>query len=377
MIAAFAHRESWGIWYTAGGVQFSLDSPVEGAADYYAGYATVAVDTKDETDIGAVVTVSSNALDSIAGPEGVDGVTFTLAPRDSADSPLRYATAKSSYTILKSYDMRLVAKTKEGDESQISGDFGTAQLKVYVGTKYRNASVRAFWLGMKNGSEAAMNSAVKEVDANGYITISIGNFIVGDESEGGNLAIAYIEGGASSGTLPSDEVQNESSSSLTVNNPAGTALNSSSLSGSLGSSTLGGNALGSGSLNGSLQPSTSLNSSLSSGSSGLGLPSTGSSGSALPSSSGSALSPSNDSGLTTDGKADANGGGLEGEDIDGGAGESEGWGSEAWVLLLLAAGLLAALLRKLWLVFVVRQRREEQEAEMPAMEEQYAKGIHF
>ena len=369
-------------WRTPGGKEYALDTPVTGSADYYAGYANVVVDSFDTTDVDAATTVSYVASSKASASDGLENLTFKLVARNTADSPVRNATAKNSYTILKSYDMRLVATTKSGATSQITGEFGTAQLKVYVGTKYRNAQVRAFWLGEKDGAEAVMNSAVKEVDSEGYITVAIGNFTIGDEDEGGNLAIAYIEGGASSGTLPSDEADAGSSTSLKPGGSSGNTIGSSGLSGTIGSSSLGGSALsgslGSNSLSGSLSANTlggTTGSSLSTGSSTSSLSTSGGSPSTLNSSGTSSLSSSNAASLGS-----AAGEKAEGEtsgDEDEASAEDEGWGSEAWVLLLVGAGLLAALLRKLWLMFVVKPRRDEEEAEMPAMEEQYAKGIRF
>ena len=366
-------------WLTAAGTEYMLDTPVTGSADYYASYADVTVDSFDETDIDATATVSYAASTSASALDSIAGITFTLVSRDAADTPIRTTAAKNSYTILKCYDMRLVATTESGTTSQITGEFGTAQLKVYVGTAYRNGQVRAFWLGDKSGTEAVMNSAVKEVDSDGYITLSIGNFTIGDEDEGGNLAIAYVEGGTSSGTLSSDETESDSSS-LTLNGSTSTTLDSSSLSSSLSGSSLSGSSLSGNSLSGSSLSGTLSSGSLSSSSLGSSLSSGGSSTSSLTSTGDSSASLGSSAASSLSTKASGETGatnGKEGGSDDEADGEDAGWGSEAWVLLLVGAGLLAALLRKLWVLFVAKPRRDEEEAEMPAMEEQYAEGIRF
>ncbi len=388
---------------TASGKHFSLDEAVTGAANVYASYADVAVKTQSKTDVSATVTPTHASLLAAALGSGISRVQFSVKPRSSADSPLRSATAKNSYTILKSYDIRLNLVDAAQKETLVTGEFGVAKLKVFVGTKYRNAKVRAFWLGSKNGNnETVLNSAVKKISKKGYITLNIGNYLVGDEDEGGNLSIAYIEGGAGSGTLePGDDEGNEGDSGLKpgdgnsgstdgttdgsgdeAGNDAGTddgaSLDASDLGGTIGASSLGGSA-GGGSLAGA---SGASGGSLASASDGAGGGSSlaesdgKSEGAALAKSENKAKLVTNASDASADGAAAESAEAAEGD----GAAESgpfEGWDSNAAVLLLLAAAVLAALLRALWVFFVVKPRRREQEAEMPVMEHQYAQGIHF
>jgi hypothetical protein len=47
------------------------------------------------------------------------------------------------------------------------------------------------------------------------------------------------------------------------------------------------------------------------------------------------------------------------------------------VLLLLAAALLAGLARALYVFFVVRPRRDEEDYDAPSMESQYSEGVNF
>ena len=330
-------------WRTAAGSYFGLDEPVTGTLDLYASFQVIDVASSAQ-DIGAVVTTNDPRF------EKAMALKFTMTSRASADTPLRSYTAKNSYTIMRSYDIRLVMTDESGVESVVTGDFGTAAFTVKVGTKYRNSSVRAFWLGSKNNAEAVMFSDKKSADDNGYISATIGNYLVGDAGEGGNFCIAYIEGEAGNNTL-------------------GTGTGS-----SLGT---GGSGLGAGSgLGGGL-------STLSSGLQSNGLSSGGSDGLAPASGSGASDSDPSLGGGGPD-SASAEGGGAA---ADGSGGEADagsdgesffaGWDGDAVVLMVLCAVALAAMASGLWRLVVVKQRRDEADAELPDLSSRYAQGVNF
>jgi len=73
--------------------------------------------------------------------------------------------------------------------------------------------------------------------------------------------------------------------------------------------------------------------------------------------------------------------GTDGEDAEAeeaqGAWDSDAWDSDGIVLVVLAALALAALAYGLWRLFVAKPKRDEEEAELPSIDERYAQGVTF
>ena len=182
-------------WITAAGSPFSIDEPVTGAVEVHpALYGTLSYDFADPDDSSAVVACTAYGL------QDATKATFSLAPASQPDSALRSFTSEYGYTIIKSYHMALTYTNADGSTGAVSGHLGQADVKVYVGKAYAHMKVRAFWLGPE---AKILNSSDKgaEIDDEGYITISIGSFDPGDVSEGGNLAIAFVQGEGAAGML--------------------------------------------------------------------------------------------------------------------------------------------------------------------------------
>lgn len=344
-------------WVTAAGEYYNLDSEVTGSVNAYASYKQVSVTTQDAEDISATATIPYSSSSTWSMLDQVDSVTLSLAPRSTADTPLRSTTANNGYSILKSYDLRLFVSYSTGESEVVTGEFGTASLKIFVGTRFKNAKVRAFWMGDKNGAETVLNSAVKEIDDNGYITLSVGNYVVGDEDEGGNLSIAYIEGGSGGNKLKPDSDSSDDPGSNSEDESSDDDNDNKSVK-------------------------VTGTSSLRSGGSSGGLSSSGGSG-GLASSSGngtSALGASNEASSLAKGSTDAaaaDGLASQVEGADEEASPFAGWDSDAVVLILIVVAIIALIVRGLWKIFVVKPRREEAEAELPAMADQYTKGLNF
>ena len=85
--------------------------------------------------------------------------------------------ASVGYSALKAYSMRLYAAMEDGSQSDIAGSIGVMDIDVYVGLAYADSSVRLFWL---KKDETVGNSDIKEVDADGYVHVSIPDYSVGD-----------------------------------------------------------------------------------------------------------------------------------------------------------------------------------------------------
>ncbi|MBQ9003287.1 MAG: hypothetical protein IJ087_15670 [Eggerthellaceae bacterium] len=321
-------------WRTAAGQFFSLDAPVSGSADVYASYRSIKVDTAKAEGVTAAVSLSKELNSTLGIGDELNEVRLTVEQRSSADSPLRSQMAADGYTLLKGYTVKLAATYASGESVVQEGDIGSVQLKIPVESKYADAKVHVYWLGLEKGSEKVMRSGEKQLEDGERISVNIGNTEVGDEDEGGNVAVIYREGGAGTGGL--------------VDGATG------------GLSETGTSSLSSG------LSSSGLSSSLSGASSGLAASSaTG------PAAGAAALSASGDT-TGADGGAspDALAAGEEGS-------MTGNWDGDAIVLVALAAVALAALLDGIWRLAVVRPRREEAQAEMPVMLDQYAKGLRF
>ena len=321
-----------------------------GSADLYASYKAVRVVSPDTKAITASVTIPWAMSSTWLEFGAIEDVTLSFVARSSADSPLRSTTSTNGYTIKQSYDMELTVEYASGQTMTQTGSFGTAEVKANVGTQYRNAKVRVFWLGTKNGAETVMNSDVKDLDSKGYISASIGNYEIGDKDEGGNFAIAYVEGGSGGASLTPGSTPSVPDASL-GDPQAGASLGSpgsSGLSRSLNSSGLG---------SASTAKST-------------GLSTSGSTANGGANTSAAAVASTNT--VTADGGAVEEALGIDSDEVTG-----EGWDSDAVALIVIVVATLALILRGLWRIFVVRARNEEADAEMPAMADQYSKGITF
>lgn len=358
-------------WSTAAGALFSLDTPISGSANLYATYRPITVVSSDADDINATVSSTSSQL------YGAASATFTLSSRATADLPVRNTMSKNSYSTLKCYDMKLVATSAEGVEQTVTGEFGLASIKVKVDSSYNDSSVRAFWLGSRDGAEDVLNSDKKTIDDAGYIAVSIGNYLIGDVDEGGNLAIGYIERNQSASAL-SSKSKSKSSSTKSSNNadsssttrsnttkstssPTSRSRNSTSPSSESHLRTNPDNATRSPSRSSRSGSSGSVGGTLSGRSSGGSGGSGGSSG-------------SNDADSAGESVASA-----EVAEAEESAEPSlfDGWDSDAVALIVIALAVIALVVRGLWQLIVVRPRRSEEGVELPSVADRYAEGFNF
>ena len=311
-------------WRTASGELFDFDAAVTGSADLYATYGAIRVET-DSPAVSATATSTSSELEQATSVRLVISGAKTIC---SLVSPL---IKENSYSVVGYFYMRLVATFSDGSERIVTGDVGTMDIDISAGLKYQNTTLRAFWMGTQpSGIETVKMSTAKQVDDAGVVSLVISNYQLGDEEGEGNLALCYFEGGAGGSSLAGD---GEGSSSLS-SGLSGTSLSSTGLSSD------------------SLSGSSSLTSS--SGASGLA--------------SASAMSANADGANDSDEGTSAE----EGDEAMTGS-----WDSDAIVLVILAVLAVAVMIYGLWRLIVVRQRRNEAEADLPSMSEAYAEGIRF
>lgn len=172
-------------WRTASGVGYSFDTPVMGQMNLYASYGDLQINTGGAADVAVSAGLTTAEL------EDATSVTLGFIRSDVVYDGLRVYAAKAGFTVIRGYDLWIEGEMADGSKAKVDGSVGVITTKIKIGTDYANVPVRVFWMSSKGFS----NSDLKQVDSEGYISVTFADYELAYEMEGSNFAVAIVEGG--------------------------------------------------------------------------------------------------------------------------------------------------------------------------------------